>query len=108
MRELDRGDQVDADHGLDLVGVERVKAALQLDGGVIDENVDASELGCGRRGDLPRGTPTGEIDRGNRNLAVTASQLLREPGERWFRAGDQQQVRGPGREGPRDAFTDAV
>ncbi len=108
MGELDRRDQVDADDRFDLVALERVEATLQLEGRVVHQNVDPTQL-RGRRGcDLAGSLRMGKVDRGDCHNQVVASELLREPSELVLRASDQQQVQATGGEGPGDVRPDST
>ena len=85
-----------------------MEPALQLDGGVVDEHVDSSQLGRGRRGDLLGGLLASEVDRGDGHLGVAGPQLASEPGELGLRASHHQQVRALSCERPCDVRPDAV
>jgi hypothetical protein len=74
--QLDRRDQVDADHGLDLLRAQRVEAPLELECRVVHEDVDAAELGRGRRRDLRRGAAAAEVDRRDGNLPLLLRSSL--------------------------------
>ena len=54
------------------------------------------------------GLPPGQVDRGDRHGGVPGPQFPGQPAEFALRAGHQQQVHAPGRQGPGDVGTDAV
>src|SRR5690348_16810952 len=76
----DRRDEVDTDDGLDLVELDGVKAPLQLECGVVDEDVDTWELSGGGGRDLCRRSILGEIGCHVFDFDLVAPKLL---GKRW-------------------------